>query len=167
MSEPSRDIFDLVSTEFVSLQTSFQRISLLLEPLINPALYMQRGVLLQALKPQPIDYAKVFVADAVPRAQRGYEQLWQQLPQVPFHPLHTQLRLFLAWSQDFAQGESRAAPFPGGYKDIGALLLPGLPWAAWELIETAEMDGLLFDGLVDLGDHFAWFPKPWRILATD
>ena len=109
----------------------------------------------------------MFVADSVRRAASGYEQLWRQLPEIPFKITQTQLRIFTAWSQDFAALDARAVAFPGGYRSIAAQLLPDVSWAAWEVIEAGATDGILFDGLVAIGDRFAWFPKPWRILSDE
>ena len=133
--------------------------------LVDPQRLAQRHQLFLALRPQEADYAQVFTAAAAERARAGYAQLWQLLPAIPLKVTHTQLRVAVAWSTDFQTAEERAQSFPGGYRDVAGDLLPGVPWAVWELIETGERDGLLFDGLVGLGDRFVWFPKPWRVLT--
>jgi hypothetical protein len=34
----------------------------------------------------------------------------------------------------------------------------------WELMAEDAEEGVAFDGLVWIDDHFAWFPKPWRFI---
>lgn len=151
-AEPTRlDDFYLQVQSFLSL-------------LINPQHQLQRAQLFMSLRPRDEDYAQVFTAAVAERARIVYAQLWQGVPAIPLKPTHTQLRLAVAWSEDFAQDHARAQSFPGGYRDVAAALLPGRPWATWELIETGERDGLLFDGLVGLEGRFVWCPKPWRLM---
>lgn len=147
------------------LDAFYAQVYSFLSLLIDPQRQFQRGQLFMSLRPRDEDYAQVFTTAAAERARAGYEQLWQVLPALPLKPTHTQLRLAVAWSEDFANGHERAQSFPGGYLDVATALLPGRPWAVWELIETGERDGLLFDGLVSLGDRFVWCPKPWRVLT--
>lgn len=132
--------------------------------LVDPQRLSQRSQIFLSLRPRDEDYAQVFTAEHVERVRAGYAQLWQFLPTIPLKPNHTQLRVAVALSDDFASGHPRAQAFPGGYREVGRALVPGRPWATWELIETGERDGLLFDGLVGLGDRFVWFPKPWRVI---
>lgn len=146
------------------LELFYAQVCSYLSLLVDPQRLAQRSQLLLALRPREEDYAQSFTAAAAERARRGYGQLWQLLPTIPLKPTHTQLRVAVAWSEDFQTNHERAQSFPGGYLDIAGALLPGRPWAVWELIETGESDGLLFDGLVGLGERFVWFPKPWRVL---
>lgn len=133
--------------------------------LVDPQRLSLRGQIFLSLRPRDEDYAQVFTAAHVERARAGYAELWQLLPAIPLKPTHTQLRIGVALAEDFATGHARAQRFPGGYREVGHALVPGRPWAVWEIIETGERDGLLFDGLVGLADRLVWFPKPWRVLG--
>ena len=63
-------------------------------------------------------------------------------------------------------GGARAARrFPGGYLRILDQLEPEPVWIAWSFVPAGERRGLAYDGLVRLGERWAWFPKPWRHLA--
>lgn len=124
----------------------------------HPALRMMK------LKPRDEDYAAVFSGAAADSARAGYAGLWAQIPPWPVKPEQTNLRVGAAYVEDFAKDDPRTKPFPGGYKQISHWLVPGRVWIVWEHVAPGSTDGILFDGLVALPDHFAWFPKPWRVV---
>ena len=45
------------------------------------------------------------------------------------------------------------------------LLDPHRVWARWKFVRPGEPSGMAYDGLVWVDDHWAWFPKPYRVLA--
>ena len=71
-----------------------------------------------------------------------------------------------AWAEDFGTPGGRARSFPGGYLKIATLLRPGVPWVSWKFVRPPGRRGVVFDGLVRLGDRWAWFPKPWRAVFS-
>src|SRR5258706_2886163 len=135
---------------------------LLLEQLAKPN--GQPAEKLLKLKPRDDDYDAVFLPSAVIAARAGYTGLWPSPPGWPVKPDQTSLRIGAAYVEDFATDDPRTKPFPGGYKGISGHLVPGRVWLVWEYLTPGAMDGILFDGLVALPDHFAWFPKPWRVV---
>lgn len=56
--------------------------------------------------------------------------------------------------------------FPGGYRKIAAHLDPQRVWVAWKYRRPGESSGMAFDGLVRVDDHWAWFPKPYRVVSA-
>ena len=116
------------------------------------------------LKPRDEDYEAVFTGAALASARAGYARLWAAPPPWPVKPDQTTIRIGAAYAEDFAGDDPRTRPFPGGYKGISPHLVPGRVWLVWEHVAPGATDGILFDGLVDLSDHFAWFPKPWRVV---
>jgi len=106
------------------------------------------------------------VAEVVEQARSGYRSLWSQVPPWPVKPDQTDLRIGAAFAKDFATENARIRPFPGGYRDVARYLLPDRIWIVWEHVTPGAKDGILFDGLVAIDDHFAWFPKPWRVLGA-
>ena len=117
------------------------------------------------LRPRDEDYAAVFVGAAVASARAGYAGLWAAPPAWPVKPDQTTVRIGGAYAEDFAKSdEPRTKPFPGGYVGISPHLVPGRIWMVWEHVAPGARDGISFDGLVALPDHFAWFPKPWRVV---
>ncbi len=116
------------------------------------------------LKPRDEDYDRVFVGAAAAAARAGYAGLWAGVPPWPARPDQTELHVAVAYTEDFAAGNERAAPFPGGYKTIAASLAPGVAWLLWEAVAPGERNGIVFDGLVPIDDRWAWFPKPWRVV---
>ena len=47
-----------------------------------------------------------------------------------------------------------------------ALWLCGVAFFAGVFVQPGEAHGMAHDGLVYLDDHWAWFPKPWRVLSS-
>jgi hypothetical protein len=124
------------------------------------------GELVERLRPLVEDYAKVFQPAAAEQARHAYENLWRAFTEIPF-PTGTQseLRIAVAPAGMLASANDLSRQFPGGYAAIARHLLPHRVWAAWEYVKPGEDSGLAFDGLVWCDDHWAWFPKPYRVLA--
>jgi hypothetical protein len=131
-----------------------------------PTPHLQRE-LVGRLRPSEADFDRVFVASAAPSARLAYDSLWAQAPMLRTGPAKKSLVVRAALAEDFASpGSGRVTWFPGGYLKIAALLMPGIPWLCWKLVEETSRDsGILFDGLTQIDDHWAWFPKPWRAIA--
>lgn len=112
------------------------------------------------LRPKSEDYAQVFIPEVVEKAKLGYEKFWETkpYPQVKFY--QTQILIYLANSTliDFHP------EFPGGYHKVKSLLMPERVWFTWNYSQPGDKDDITYDGLVWIDDHFAWFPKPWKIL---
>lgn len=121
-------------------------------------------ILIEKLKPRDADYAAVFVGDAAKRARDGYALLWQNPPKALGKPNQTRVKAFAAQADAFATDNEFSREFPGGYRGIAAQLQPDKIWVAWKLFEAGGELGMSYDGLVWLRDHWAWFPKPWRVL---
>jgi hypothetical protein len=56
--------------------------------------------------------------------------------------------------------------FPQGYRAIAKWLQPGRVWVAWKYLKPGAQSGDAYNGLVWVDDHWAWFPKPFRVLRT-
>lgn len=119
----------------------------------------------KALRPRAEDYAKVFKGPAAEQAKAGYAAPWDAgAIVVKPKPGQTTLRLFQATSEQLAAGGPEASAFPGGYGKIKDHLQPGFTWYRFKFVEPGKELGMAFDGLVYVGDHWALFPKPWRVL---
>jgi hypothetical protein len=120
-----------------------------------------------ALKPTSADYKTVFVADAAAKAEAGYEKLWSD-PKVVIaaSPANTELLFSKATTEDLKKWTSEAeAEFPGGYKKVAEKFQPGLTVIRWKYAKPGEKLGMAYDGLIYVNGHWAWFPKPWRVLG--
>jgi hypothetical protein len=119
------------------------------------------------LRPQPQDYDKVFSSAAGQTAREAYEALWAQ-PMALFRlpaPEQTALKVFVAPAGLLDSGVDLVQPFPTGYRAIAPLLDPHRTWVCWKYTRPEHTMGLSYDGLVWCDDHWAWFPKPYRVLA--
>ncbi|HUU02309.1 MAG TPA: hypothetical protein VM425_12775 [Myxococcota bacterium] len=119
------------------------------------------------LEPHPLDYERVFKARAASGALKAYLGLWSQIrPAIVPGPGHTGLKVTACLSDWLKSGNALARRFPEGYNKIAGLLEPGVIWIAWKYVGPGKLESLDYDGLVWLDNYFAWFPKPFHILAS-
>ncbi len=118
-----------------------------------------------ALAPRDEDYDRVFVGEAAELARKGYRALWS----APVAPLpregQTSLLVTAATAAELQLDTERSRSFPGGYKKAAHLLAPDLVWVAWKYTRPGETMGMAWDGLCWVDDHWAWFPKAWRVIS--
>ena len=160
----------------MNLQMLAVHVQATLRPFVDPAHVADRATLIAALRPTAEDYSALFVPAAAERARAGYDAaLWAHPPLWPIKPEQT--RIFvraIVTSEDLIASTGDASKLPGGYAQLGAQLLPGALWIAWEFVAPDQSDGLYFDGLVPrfsstastLPDRYVWLPKPWRVLGA-
>ena len=120
---------------------------------------------LRSLLPRPGDAARAFLPDAAPRVQAAMER-WlasDDPPRVQAGAGRTALRVHPATVEALATRHPLASPFPGAYEALAQHhLTPGRTWVCWVFHAPGHTEGIRYDGLVWLDDHWAWFPKPWR-----
>ena len=137
-----------------------------LTPLIHALAADADGSLTASLRPHKDDYARAFVAQIADAARVAYEALWSKPPRVDSTPTGSKLKLSIAPAGMLLEDNELSRGFPGGYRTIAPLLNPHRVWVAWKLIPPGKDAGMSYDGLVWLDDHWAWFPKPYRVLAN-
>jgi hypothetical protein len=137
-----------------------------LAPLVRALSTDRSGTLLHAVRPRPEDYAKAFREPLAAAAAQAFAAVWAEPPslQLP-RPEQTQLILDLAPAGMLGSDNELSRRFPGGYRKLAPYLVPNRVWARWKLVRPGETIGMAYDGLVWLDDHWAWFPKPYRVLA--
>ena len=148
------------------LKQVHEEATIILARFLDPALAASRMDMARALEPRPEDYAKVFNSAVAEKAQAGYQALWQNPPPWPVRAEQNQLKVAVALAEDFTEDTPRSQYFPGGYRTIAHHLVPGRIWVCWEFVAPAREMGVSFDGLVPLDGHWAWFPKPWKVLPS-
>lgn len=136
------------------------------EQLLTPLLHASGEDLLRVLRPHPDDYARVFVPGAVDIARQGFERLWTAPPRSLGKADQTIVKAFATDAANLRGDNDASRQFPGGYRAIAHHLQPGLTWLVFRVLAPGETQGISYDGLVRLGDRWAWFPKPWRILPA-
>jgi hypothetical protein len=120
--------------------------------------------LMRALRPRDEDYALVFHDEVLHWVRAAAAEVWRAPRPPAVLPEQQTLCVWSARAADLASGNEIAAPFPGGYAEIARHLRPDPIWLCWEFKVDAADDGVCGDGLVWIDDHFAWFPKPWRMI---
>ena len=127
------------------------------------------GAMTRALKPTTADFKAVYTDDVAGQMERGFEKLWADPKAViATKQDHTDVILSKISSDDLAKWTPQAVmEFPGGYKRVGPKLKPGLTVYRWKYVKPGEQIGTSFDGLIYVNSHWAWFPKPWRVLDSD
>jgi len=124
-----------------------------------------QALIIEKLRPQAGDFARVFKSDAVNKAIEGYNLMWNAPPPSFGKAGQTEILTRACDAESLANENEFSDAFPGGYRKIAHLLQPGLVWVAFKFVEPGRSQGMAYDGLVRLGDRWAWFPKPWRFLA--
>lgn len=124
------------------------------------------GAVARELEPRPADYSLVFVEAAVGAAWEAYGPLWAEIEAAwrPPAPEQRDILCFVAPAGMLASENELSRPFPGGYRAIAHLLVPSRVWVAWKYVLPGSTSGLAYNGLVWVDDHWAWFPKPYRVL---
>ena len=120
----------------------------------------------KALKPTSADYKAVFTDDFASKAEKGYEELWNDPKAVITRgdAGNTELKLSKATTDDIkAWTHDVEMDFPGGYQKVGQYFKPGLTVYRWKYVKPGETLGMAYDGLIYVNSHWAWFPKPWHI----
>lgn len=137
-----------------------------LTPLLMALSQDADGQLAATLQPRPGDYARAFRPDVAERAKQAYEAMWSTWPRSSRASLESRLVCHIAPAGMLDHENALSRHFPGGYRAIAQLLQPQRAWVAWKLIEPGQSSGMAYDGLVWLDDHWAWFPRPYRMLAS-
>ncbi len=137
-----------------------------LEPILRAVAADRTGAALQELRPRDDDYAKVFVRDTVGPARQQYARNWKTGIGFRRPTGRPNLRVHLTPAGALADDNAVSHSFPGGYRSVAGLLVPTRVWAAWRYLSPGQSAGLSYDGLVWCDDHWAFFPKPYRVLAS-
>ena len=136
------------------------------QPLLRELPHDPTGSVVFALRPREDDYAKVFVPAALDVARAAYESMWSEPLRLDVPAANTRLESWVAPAGMLAYDNELSTHFPGGYRHIAHLLDPRRAWVRWRYTRPGETSGMSFDGLVWCDDHWAWFPKPFRVLAS-
>lgn len=124
------------------------------------------AALTQQLQPTKADYQAIFqTQEMADKAAAMYEPLWRSKDAViKPKPGQTELLLSAGTSEEIKSWTGTAAQeFPGGYRQAGPLLKPGLTLYAFKFVEPGKRLGMAFDGLVHVNGRFVFAPKLWRL----
>jgi hypothetical protein len=120
---------------------------------------------IQAIRPRPSDYAKVFQGVELDRVRLAYDRLWEKdPPRIRPGRNQTELAVQVTTGGALATDHELSSGFSDHYRDIADHLVSDRTWLAWSYRRPGEDSGLSFEGLVWLGDRWAWFPKAWRVI---
>lgn len=138
-----------------------------LTPLLEGLAVTRDDRLVGTFRPEPQDYERVFEPAAVDTAREEYETLWKAALRLgpPASP-SSRVECHVAPAGMLSYPNELSERFPGGYGTIASLLQPQRVWVAWKVVERGESAGTAYDGLVWVDDHWAWFPRPYRMLAA-
>jgi len=137
-----------------------------LEPLLWAVARDISGELAAALRPRAEDYALVFSAEVAGAARAAFDAGFARAGNPkPADPGQTQLVCHLAPAGMLASDNELSQHFPGGYRHIAGYLNPQRVWVRWKFCRPNESAGMAYDGLVWVDDHWAWFPKAYRVLG--
>jgi len=151
-------------------QAKAMELAELLTPLVLPVLQAiamdTDGSAIRELLPRDGDYALAFAGEAVAAARAYYGSEWpRQLAEGTGPRLDPDSRIdvHLSPAGMLASDNAMSRPFPHGYRQIAHWLDQRRVWVCWRYLRPGADSGIAMNGLVWLDDHWAWFPKPFRI----
>lgn len=160
MSEPGPLPFDQLQSE-LARATEVASSVLPLLPRLRGAEWSE---LVQGFRPQEEDYARVFTEPEPFRTL--YATVWSQIPASSgVRPDQSELRTLAATTALLRSSNPVSDAFPGGYRRVAPLLVPGQVWVAWKYVRPGQSAGMAFDGLTRVEERWVWFPHPWRALT--
>jgi hypothetical protein len=124
------------------------------------------ATLSKSLRPTKADYDAVFTPDLASKADAVYSPAWDG-GQMVIAPKagQTQLLISSATSDELKSWTGGASEFPGGWKDVGAQLKPGVTFYRFKFVEPGQDLGMAYDGLAHVNGNWRIFPKPWRVMS--
>jgi hypothetical protein len=124
------------------------------------------ATLSKALRPSKADYDAVFTPELAAKADAVYGPAWDggQMVVAPKEG-QTQVLSSSATSDELKSWTGGAAEFPGGWKDVGAQLKPGVKFYRFKFVEPGKDLGMAYDGLAHVNGNWRIFPKPWRVMG--
>lgn len=147
----------------VSFPGTDQGADQLLRQFLNPQ--VDAVALTKQLRPRAKDFKMVFKKGAAKKAYQRYQRPWDNNKIVIKRRAdQTKLLVFRASSQELKNSQGAAQVFPAGYMKIASLLQPGLEVYRFKFVKPGEDLGYAWDGLIYVNGHWAFFPKPWRVL---
>jgi len=118
-----------------------------------------------ALRPSDADYAAVFGPELVDQAREKYGALWAAGSlhiTVPRDRENVLIAACTAGGLSFPNQHSRH--FHPRMAAMSEKLVRRRTWLTWKYLRPGEERGQLYDGLVWIDDHWAWFPHTWELL---
>ena len=125
------------------------------------------ATLTKTLRPSKADYEAVLASDLAAKAEAVYGPAWDggQMVVAPKEG-QTEVLVFSATSEELQSGAGGAERFPGGWKQVGPQLKPGVKFYAFKFVVPGRDLGMAFDGLAHVNGNWRIFPKPWRVLGA-
>ncbi len=117
------------------------------------------------LKPDRDDCARLFNAGYAQGLAEGAAALYRNPPRANPGEDYPELDVTAAPAGLLRGPNVLSERFPRGYRDIAGWMSPERIWLSWAW--RAKSGGAVrHDGLAWLDDHWVWFPKPFRLLAS-
>jgi hypothetical protein len=141
-----------------------EALAVVVEPVLRALHGEGQGALLAALRPRPGDAARVFAPELAAIAETAFAARWPEAGELPVPGPGSRLDIHAAPAGLLLDDNALSRHFPGGYRRLAPHLQPQRVWVAWKVLERGASAGIAYDGLVWIDDHWAWFPKPFRVL---
>lgn len=155
----------------VSPQSAEEQVFALIEelkPYLLPVLQAiasdTTGEVVKTLQPRQEDYAKVFNSEVVEIAEEHYADWWQHQHLQLDTDENTRIDAHMAPAGMLREENVLSDKFPNGYRSIADMLNPHRVWVSWKYYQEGASAGYSLNGLVWIDDHWAWFPKPYKLV---
>ncbi|MEJ2307778.1 MAG: Imm49 family immunity protein [Gammaproteobacteria bacterium] len=168
LPETSPDAFTVAqSGEAATIQEKVFALIEALKPSLLPVLQAiavdRTGEVVASLAPQADDYAKVFDGELVEIAKQHYAEWWKKQDLHIAIDENTRIDAHMAPAGMLGDENALSYYFPKGYRTIAPYLNPHRVWVCWKYHPEGESAGYSLNGLVWVEDHWAWFPKPYKL----
>ncbi len=117
-----------------------------------------------ALVASPEDIRAVYKEPLASRMIAVYGEKLTRGIKIGPKPGQSELLLWRSTTDALIAGDPVLEYFPGGYARVLEHMNPGFPVVRFKFVEPGEELGMAFDGLFWVNGHWAWMPKPWRML---
>jgi hypothetical protein len=126
---------------------------------------MDKEALTKKLRPHSGDFSAVFKPEVAKQVEEGYREPWDQ-GKIVIHAKPGETELLLGWvtTGDLQKQNEAAAAFPIGYAKAAPYFNEGLKIYRFKFVRPGEQLGFAWDGLIFVNGHWAFFPKPWRVI---
>lgn len=122
-----------------------------------------RRAAMARLRPTAADYRAVYREPRASKLEAAHKSLWDSGQTIGGKAGQTELQVVLTRTDDLIDGKPVANEFPGGYAQVAADLMRGLPIVRFRYVEPGKTSGMAFDGLVHVNGRWVLIPAPWRV----
>ncbi|MEO0751927.1 MAG: hypothetical protein AAFY25_08990 [Pseudomonadota bacterium] len=123
-----------------------------------------RVALTAGMRPTEDEIRAVYTAPLADALVGMYREMFKPGVAIGPNPGQTEVLLWGSTTDGLRAGVPELADFPGGYKEVRAMMQGGFPIYRFKFVEPGQRSGMAFDGLIFINNRYVLMPKPWRAM---